>query len=219
MASASSPSAATSRTKANNKVVFIAAAPIILLIMTMFTLRFALPSEEIPHAPRLRHAPLPPAIIADAATQKAIQATASGQINAIGRDDFAAALTFAVPEFAAQTNPTKFGQMVRQGFAPLHTAKHIVMQKAQVFGGKTETSANIAVTVQDASGQKQGYRYSLQKSGDKWLITGCAPTFDRSSPSRVSAGEREARIRADIARRTEVMSGVQEGPNLPPDRP
>jgi hypothetical protein len=161
------------------RTVLVAAAPLLLLILLSLLFRFlpialggaATETERLTGTdllpsppPRLKPQPL------DAETKKAVEKVVSGQLTALQKRDFAAALTFAMPDFRSEWTPERFGQMIADGYASLLTSKKWKFGTAESFGSDVQ----IHVTVTGAK-RKQG----------KWYVNGCSPA---TPPLTISGG-------------------------------
>ena len=94
------------------KILFIAIAPLLLLLGMMLSFRILsqLPSPEVDGIPVNSevHQPAPLMRPADATLQKALESPVRGQLSAIRKGDYTAAITFSAPSFRNSWNPKRF---------------------------------------------------------------------------------------------------------------
>ena len=111
-------------------------------------------------------------------TQAALASVITQQIAAFGRDDGAAAESFAVPAFKDKyPDPKDFVAMVHQSYAPL------VHPRSTHFDETTETARGPLqkVTVVDSDGAVWTALYSFEQVDGQWRINGCALVKDKST--------------------------------------
>lgn len=100
------------------------------------------------------------------------QAVISSQLEAIGRDDAAAAYSYAAPAIQGLfTRPDIFMSMVRQSYAPLVRPKRVEFGKSAVSDGKIAQHVHIV----DSDGVAWEALYTLEQQPDGTVkITGCS---------------------------------------------
>lgn len=104
----------------------------------------------------------------------AAQSIIRSQEEAIGRDDAAAAYTFAAPPIQSMfRTPEIFMYMVRNGYAPVYRHKSFEFGRATAADGKIVQEVDIV----DADGVAWVARYTLEQQGDGSLkISACILT-------------------------------------------
>lgn len=115
----------------------------------------------------------------DPQEQAALQAVVSQQIDALNRDDGAAAIAFAAPAIKEMFgDPATFLDMVHKGYAPLLHARRFD------FGTSTETAGGPAQAVSIVASDGALWRalYTFQQVDGAWRITGCVLAKDDSTP-------------------------------------
>ena len=112
----------------------------------------------------------------DAGTKAALQGVVAKQLEALGRDDGAAAEAFAAPGIRDQfPDPAKFLDMVKSHYGAL------IKPKSTIFTG-VESSPHgplQKMTVVSADGTVWAAIYSFAQVGGEWRITGCALEEDK----------------------------------------
>ena len=115
---------------------------------------------------------------AETATQDALQAVITQQIDALGRDDVTAAQSFAAPAIKRIfPDPNAFNAMVHQSYAPLIHPKSTHFES----GGSTPLGPIEKVTIVDDKGQVWTAIYSFEQVDGQWRINGCALVRDQST--------------------------------------
>jgi hypothetical protein len=111
-----------------------------------------------------------PANAADDAA--AAQDVIRSQAEAFGRDDAAAAYSYAAPAIKELfPRPETFLSMVQQGYAPVYRHKSFEFGEARVSNGQIAQRVNII----DANGEAWEALYTLEQQVDGSLkITGCS---------------------------------------------
>lgn len=175
---------------AKRKFLFIAIAPLLLLLGMMLSFRILsqLPASE-PEPIPIGRGTLPPATTmtpANATTQKALASAVQGQLTAIRNGDFAAALTFSTPRFREMSSPKRFQEMIENGYKEMMESKKEVLQIGQV----AENNANLRVVVTTMDNVRMGYIYDLVREEDKWYVQGCSRGFPMGSVSESIEGGR-----------------------------
>jgi hypothetical protein len=102
------------------------------------------------------------------------QSVIRSQEEAFGRDDAAAAYSFAAPSIKSwYRSPETFMQMVRNGYAPVYRHKSFEFGEAKVVDGKIVQDVHIV----DADGVAWDARYTLEPQSDGSLkISSCILT-------------------------------------------
>jgi Domain of unknown function (DUF4864) len=102
------------------------------------------------------------------------QSVIRSQEEAFGRDDAAAAYSFAAPSIKSwYRSPETFMQMVRNGYAPVYRHKSFEFGEAKVVDGKIVQEVHIV----DADGVAWDARYTLEPQSDGSLkISSCILT-------------------------------------------
>jgi hypothetical protein len=102
------------------------------------------------------------------------QSVIRSQEEAFGRDDAAAAYSFAAPSIKSwYRSPETFMQMVRNGYAPVYRHKSFEFGEAKVVDGKIVQEVHII----DADGVAWDARYTLEPQSDGSLkISSCILT-------------------------------------------
>ncbi|MBK9117946.1 MAG: DUF4864 domain-containing protein [Betaproteobacteria bacterium] len=130
-------------------------------------------------APALAAPPAPPAAL-PAADWMAIREVIGDQLAALRAGDGATALTFATPGIRVQFGtPENFLRMVRDGYAPLLSARHTAFLDGAVIDGATLQPLRLVLP--DDTVQVALYRMQRQPDG-RWRIAGCV-----LAPSTVQA--------------------------------
>lgn len=105
------------------------------------------------------------------ADRSAVRGVIDAQIEAFGRDDAAAAYSFAAPAIRGLfPSEERFMGMVRDGYAPVYRPR------SRAFGETDEADGRVRqrVEIQDADGQDWVALYTLEKDPDgAWKISGC----------------------------------------------
>jgi hypothetical protein len=158
------------------RTLLVAAAPVLLLIILSLTSRLLplAPSENEDGGPDRRSerpGPRPTPWPVDAKTQKAIETAVSGQLTAIRKRDFKAALTFSSPDFRQMWTPEQFGSMIADGYADMLASTDWKFSKALNFGYEV----HIPVELNGPNGRKYSHVYMLTSLGGKWYVVSCAP--------------------------------------------
>jgi hypothetical protein len=176
----------------NPRVILTAATPLLLLIVLTLLFRFlpealgdstpdaaaaTLPPRPLRVRPELKYTP-----VTDA-DQKAITKLVDGQLNAICRRDFAAALEFSSPAFRAGWTPKRFGAMVADGYTNMLSATDWTFERAETSG----LEARIKVHVTSANGRQATHLYLLGQEEGRWHVNGCTPDIAALSRPRASA--------------------------------
>ena len=112
-----------------------------------------------------------PVLAEDQADGPAFEKIISAQIDAIGRDDAAAAHSFASPGIQQKfPDPKQFLGMVKQSYGALVKPKSTHFDAA----GSTGLGPMERVTIIDASGVAWTAVYTFEQVDGQWRITGCA---------------------------------------------
>ena len=113
----------------------------------------------------------------DAATKTALQTIIARQLEALGRNDGAAAEAFAAPGIRSQfPDPAKFFGMVKDHYGAL------IKPKSTTFNGVEDSPHGPLqkVTVVAADGTVWSAIYSFEKVDGEWRISGCALEEDKN---------------------------------------
>ncbi|WP_336486103.1 DUF4864 domain-containing protein [Methylobacterium nigriterrae] len=116
-----------------------------------------------------------PAGALDDPARAAARAAITRQVEALGRDDAAAAYAMAAPSIQALfPTPDVFIGMVRSSYAPVYRHRSFVFGEARDSG---ESGVSQEVAIQDDYGVDWAAAYSLERGADgEWRITGCRLT-------------------------------------------
>ncbi len=109
-----------------------------------------------------KRAPVAPPKKADTKTQAALQKVVGGQLAAIRKDDFAAAIRYSTPQFRQSFTPESFRQMLKSGYAGLLSYKSLRFEPARLSAGV----AMMPVFLKSESGGETGYLYILRSGSD-----------------------------------------------------
>jgi len=168
---------------ANRKLLFIAAAPLLLLLGMMLSFRILshLPEPESDTASVVREISLPaPTLVpADAATQKALESSVRGQLSAIRKGDYAAAITFSDASFRKTWNPKRFQEMVETGYKAMTESTKETFETGQV----SDIAANLRVVLTTSDHTRIAYVFNLLHEGNGWYVQACSPGFPVGSVS------------------------------------
>ena len=113
----------------------------------------------------------------DAGTKTALQNVISKQLEALGRNDGAAAEAFAAPGIRSQfPDPAKFFGMVKDHYGAL------IKPKSTTFNGVEESPHGPLqkMTVVAADGTVWSAIYAFEKVDGEWRISGCALEEDKN---------------------------------------
>lgn len=108
------------------------------------------------------------ALAAPAVAQESpIQSTIEAQLDAIQRDDFAAAFTYASPTIKRVFGtPENFGRMVREGYPMVYRPGAVKMlELREVAGGLWQR-----VMITDTGGRTHLLDYQMVETADGWQI-------------------------------------------------
>ncbi len=96
-----------------------------------------------------------------------IQKTIQSQLDAIKRDDFTAAFTFASPNIKSIFgSPENFGRMVREGYPMVYRPGAVrMLELREVAGGLWQR-----VMITDATGRTHLLDYQMVENADGWQI-------------------------------------------------
>jgi hypothetical protein len=113
-----------------------------------------------------------PAGAADEAVRAEARAAITRQVEALGRDDAAAAYALAAPSIQGLfPTPDVFLGMVRTNYRPVYRHRRFDFGAAQDAG---EAGLSQEVRIQDEYGVDWTATYSLERQADgAWRITGC----------------------------------------------
>ncbi|MFO1316032.1 MAG: DUF4864 domain-containing protein [Burkholderiales bacterium] len=137
----------------------------------LLTVLIAAPAFAAPPAP-------PPSL--PAAEWKAIREVIGAQLSALRAGDGATAFTFAAPGIRVQFGtPTNFLRMVREGYAPLLSARYTAFLDGAVIDGATIQPLRLVLP--DDTVLVALYQMQRQPDG-RWRIAGCV-----LAPSTVQA--------------------------------
>jgi hypothetical protein len=161
----------------------ITAAPVALLLLLGVGLRY-LPGQNDDRSgggsgqsdprgggPPRRFPPPPPMKPVDPATQRALEKVAGGQVEALSRSDFSAALSFSAEDYRRTSSPDSFRSMILGGYRPLTQARRKTFRSALGNG----IMVLLPLTVTDPAGLKSEFQYVLTKGPTGWRIVGCSP--------------------------------------------
>ncbi len=188
----------TEQSPSRRRVLLYAAAPVVLLILLMTGVRFATDAAHQreqtiaaddrqrllalrPSAPGARPTPIPVVTYAaDKATQAALERVVRGQVEAIGKQDFEKALAYAMPDIRKNTQPARFGDMIRRGYAGMLGVKEITVEPARIQkrAGGDERQAFLQVEVLTATGTRARFGYILMGGPDGWEVAGVVPDYN-----------------------------------------
>ena len=159
------------------KILFIATAPLLLLLGMMLSFRILsqLPSPEVDGIPVNSevHQPAPLMRPVDATLQKALESPVRGQLSAIRKGDYTAAITFSAPSFRNSWNPKRFQEMVETGYKEMTESTTEEFETAQV----AVDAANVRVVVTTTDNSRIGYIFNLTRDGDGWYVQACSPGY------------------------------------------
>ena len=113
----------------------------------------------------------------DAGTRTALQNVISKQLEALGRNDGAAAEAFAAPGIRSQfPDPAKFFGMVKDHYGAL------IKPKSTTFNGVEDSPHGPLqkMTVVAADGTVWSAIYAFEKVDGEWRISGCALEEDKN---------------------------------------
>ncbi len=113
----------------------------------------------------------------DAATKTALQNVIAKQLEALGRNDGAAAEAFAAPGIRSQfPDPARFFGMVKDHYGAL------IKPKSTTFNGVEDSPHGPLqkMTVVAADGTVWSAIYSFEKVDGEWRISGCALEEDKN---------------------------------------
>ncbi len=113
----------------------------------------------------------------DAGTRTALQNVISRQLEALGRNDGAAAEAFAAPGIRSQfPDPAKFYGMVKDHYGAL------IKPKSTTFNGVEDSPHGPLqkMTVVAADGTVWSAIYAFEKVDGEWRISGCALEEDKN---------------------------------------
>ncbi len=113
----------------------------------------------------------------DAGTRTALQNVISKQLEALGRNDGAAAEAFAAPGIRSQfPDPAKFYGMVKDHYGAL------IKPKSTTFNGVEDSPHGPLqkMTVVAADGTVWSAIYAFEKVDGEWRISGCALEEDKN---------------------------------------
>ena len=114
----------------------------------------------------------------DAATQSAMQAVISQQLDALGHDDAEKAESFAAPGIKTKfPDPKDFVAMVHNSYAPLIQPRSTHFDKA----GSNALGPMQAVTIVDKEGGAWTAIYTFEQVDGQWRINGCALVKEQST--------------------------------------
>ena len=114
----------------------------------------------------------------DKATQETLQSIITQQIDAFGRDDAAAAHSFASPGIKTMfPDANAFNAMVHKSYAPLIHPKSTRFEPA----GTTALGPTQKVTIVDSQGQVWTAMYTFEQVDGQWRISGCVLVQDKST--------------------------------------
>ena len=101
------------------------------------------------------------------AQEAPIQSTITAQLDALKRDDFATAFTYASPNIKGIFGtPENFGKMVREGYPMVHRPSAVKMlDLREVAGGLWQR-----VLVTDGTGRSHVLDYQMIETADGWQI-------------------------------------------------
>ncbi|HEY8565336.1 MAG TPA: DUF4864 domain-containing protein [Beijerinckiaceae bacterium] len=112
----------------------------------------------------------------ESADKSAIRGVIEQQIDAMRRDDGAAAYGYAAPTIQRMfPNQESFMRMVREGYRPVYKPRSVL------FGELKDSADEItqSVLLRDADGEDWLAIYSLERQADgSWKISGCRLTKD-----------------------------------------
>ena len=98
--------------------------------------------------------------------------TIQSQLDAFQKDDFAKAFTFASPNIKRLFgNPTRFGQMVRNGYPMVWRPSEVQFLEFRDRGGQISQ----LVLFRDANGVPIVLEYFMIQTEDGWQIDGVSP--------------------------------------------
>ncbi|MBC7806392.1 MAG: DUF4864 domain-containing protein [Akkermansiaceae bacterium] len=176
------------------RVLFYAAAPVVLLIVLMTGVRFVTDAaqkieagaeeknrEELramrPNDPAARPTPVPVVTYtADAKTQTDLEIVVQGQLKAIADEDYEKALTYAISDIRRGSQPAQFGSMIRSAYAPMLAAKKVTISPAKIRGKPgTIRQAFLEAEIQTEAGGIARYGYILMSGADGWQVAGVMP--------------------------------------------
>ena len=115
--------------------------------------------------------------LADAKTQSALAAVVRGQLEAIKKQNYQKALTYATPALQSSMRPDAFADMLQHGYSPLLSIKSILIGHAQlnsrlISGGNAFQQAYVPVEIHTTSGGVVTYAYLLQGTSGSWQVLG-----------------------------------------------
>jgi hypothetical protein len=162
---------------AKRKILFIATAPLLLLLGMMLSFRILsqLPQVGIDgiSAKSEVHQPAPKMLPANAALQKALEVPVRGQLSAIRKADYASALTFSAPSFRESWNAKRFQEMVEAGYKEMTESTREDFETGLV----ADNAANVRVVVTTTDNSRIGYIFNLTRDGDDWYVRACSPGY------------------------------------------
>jgi hypothetical protein len=102
-----------------------------------------------------------------AAQEEPIQSTITAQLDALKRDDFATAFTYASPNIKGIFGtPENFGKMVREGYPMVHRPSAVKMlDLREVAGGLWQR-----VLLTDGEGRSHVLDYQMIETAEGWQI-------------------------------------------------
>lgn len=102
-----------------------------------------------------------------AAQEEPIRSTITAQLDALKRDDFAMAFTYASPNIKGIFGtPENFGKMVREGYPMVHRPAAVKMLELRdVAGGLWQR-----VLLTDAEGRSHVLDYQMVETAEGWQI-------------------------------------------------
>jgi Domain of unknown function (DUF4864) len=101
------------------------------------------------------------------AQEEPIQATIQSQLDALDRDDFVTAFTFASPTIKGMFGtPENFGMMVKQGYPMVHHPAAVKMLELRTVAGNLWQR----VMITDVEGKTHLLDYMMVESPDGWQI-------------------------------------------------
>ncbi len=118
----------------------------------------------------------------------AAQAAVRGQLDAFKRNDYAAAYRFAAPEIQEQYAPTRFREMVEQGYPQIAHSRSAEFGRPTVDG----PAVHLPVTVTGEDGVTAHVVYEMRHEPGGWRVAGVVgegppgapPSLDNPAPGK-----------------------------------
>ena len=115
---------------------------------------------------------------ADGALRRALETTVNGQIAALKKQDYEAALRFATASFRQNYTPAQFGEMVARGFPEITASQSTTFRDIRRLAPEV---AEIVVVATSKNGTAADYLYTLVREGGRWRVMSVLPGR-RSAP-------------------------------------